>query len=90
MKMQINGEQIKSYKEAILLYTTVAVGPRPPEVENTRGEKQPCLTSRTLCSFDVTLSKGCVCIRFRKGIEHLNIKKGLLPVLGPKNFCSLF
>ena len=35
---------------AIHLYTTVAIGPIPPEVENTRGEKDPCSTSITLSS----------------------------------------
>ena len=36
--------------EAILLYTVVAVGPIPPEVLKTSGEKQPCSTSLILCS----------------------------------------
>ncbi len=31
--------------EAILLYTTFAVGPIPPDVEKTRGENDPCSTS---------------------------------------------
>ena len=35
---------------AIRLYTTVAIGPIPPEVEKTRGEKDPCSTSITLSS----------------------------------------
>ena len=37
-------------REAILLYTTVAMGPMPPEVEKTRGENVPCSTSLTRSS----------------------------------------
>ena len=36
--------------EAILLYTVVAVGPIPPDVEKTSGEKDPCSISLILCS----------------------------------------
>lgn len=36
--------------DAILLYTTAAVVPMPPEVVNTSGEKDPCSISRTLSS----------------------------------------
>ena len=37
--------------EAILLYTVVAIGPIPPEIENTRGAKEPCSISLTLSSY---------------------------------------
>ena len=35
---------------AIILYTTVAVAPMPPEVENTSREKDPCSISLTRSS----------------------------------------
>ena len=34
--------------EAILLYTVVAIDPIPPEIENTRGAKEPYSISLTL------------------------------------------
>ena len=33
--------------EAIFLYTTVAIGPMPPDVVKTKGENEPCSTSLT-------------------------------------------
>ena len=35
---------------AMHLYTTVAIGPMPPDVEKTSGEKEPCSTSLILSS----------------------------------------
>ena len=35
---------------AIRLYTTVAIGPIPPDVEKISGEKEPCSTSLILSS----------------------------------------
>ena len=37
--------------DAILLYTTVAVVPMPPDVEKTKGEKDPCSISLTRSSY---------------------------------------
>ena len=37
-------------------YTTVAIGPIPPEVENTSGEKDPRPTSLTLSSYALFFS----------------------------------
>ena len=37
--------------EAIPLHTVVAIGPIPPEIENTRGAKEPCSISLTLSSY---------------------------------------
>ena len=34
--------------DANFLYTTLAVGPIPPDAEKTRGEKHPCSTSLIL------------------------------------------
>ena len=36
---------------ASLLINRVETGPQPPEVENISGEKHPCSTSLTLCSY---------------------------------------
>ena len=41
---------LSAIREAILLYTTVAVAPMPPVVVKTKGEKEPCSTSLTLSS----------------------------------------
>ena len=51
--------------EAILLYTTVAMGPMPPEVEKTRGENVPCSTSFTRSSYALFFS----CSFFIKAYE---------------------
>ena len=45
-----HGERLSAMRVAIRLYTTVAIGPIPPDVENTSGEKEPCSTSLTLSS----------------------------------------
>ena len=37
--------------DTILLYTTVAVVPMPPDVEKTKGEKDPCSISLTRSSY---------------------------------------
>ncbi len=42
--------RLVSIREAILLYTTVAVVPIPPDVENTSGENEPRSISLTLSS----------------------------------------
>ena len=36
---------LSAINDAILLYTVVAMGPIPPAVENTKGEKYPCSIS---------------------------------------------
>ena len=36
---------LSAINDAILLYTVVAMGPIPPAVENTKGEKDPCSIS---------------------------------------------
>ena len=47
---------LSAINDAILLYTVVAMGPIPPAVENTKGEKDPCSISLTLSSY---LSSSC-------------------------------
>ena len=39
---------LSAINDAILLYTVVAMGPIPPAVENTQGEKDLCSISLTL------------------------------------------
>ena len=50
---------LSAINDAILLYTVVAMGPIPPAVENTKGEKDPCSISLTLSSYSLFLSSSC-------------------------------
>ena len=50
---------LSAINDAILLYTVVAMGPIPPAVENTKGEKDPCSISLTLSSYFLILSSSC-------------------------------
>ena len=50
---------LSAINDAILLYTVVAMGPIPPAVDNTEGEKDPCSISLTLSSYSLFLSSSC-------------------------------
>ena len=50
---------LSAINDAITLYTVVAMGPIPPAVENTKGEKDPCSISLTLSSYSLFLSSSC-------------------------------
>ena len=50
--VRLNGSSpLSAIIETRRWYTTVAIGPIPPEVENTSGEKDPRSTSLTLSSY---------------------------------------
>ena len=82
---------------AILLYTTVAVAPMPPEVEDTSGEEDPYalflshvhhgLSSSLIHSCDNTGLGRCSDKLRAKGLKTLTSKKCTLPVIPPKALC---
>ena len=82
--------------EAILLYTTLAVGPIPPDVEKTRGEKDPRSTSLMRwsyarffsCSFFLlALTEGSIPVTLREGAKYPYVKKCAIPVSSPEVDC---
>ncbi len=81
--------------EAILLYTNLAIGPIPPGVEKTRGEKDPCSTSlmRWLCALLfvllIALTEGNILVTLREGAEHPYVKNTLVPMVNI-SYCGQF
>ena len=50
---------LSAINDAIHMSTVDAMGPIPPAVENTKGEKDPCSISLTHSSYSLFLSSSC-------------------------------
>ena len=76
------------------LYTTVAIGPIPPEVEKISGEKEPCSTSLILSGTLLFLLVSSVALNQSGAtmtpciwIKNPDIKECILSIMSPEILC---